>query len=201
KDFLNEENKAEIQSVLNELIQRHQYLGHSMETSWCLWICKSLEIKVRSSHLKFILGSDDVISKLLALDILSNNLHAGRKPGLTDLKKELSAVDFFNDSWLLIYEAFIQGWIIPRSRTARDQNEFMNILRRQNVSFYNTDLQLDVTPLLTKRKKIEELKVEKRKMNPDDLKKLIKKEQQQLKDSLQKEVTKLKFNTGLSRAI
>lgn len=145
--FIDEKSKKNIGHVLNKIITKHIGLNHSFEISWSLWIFKKMDIKVEGQLLTKVLEDEDDFSKLIALDLINSNLYRGRKPSLSKISRQLTSDNFMGSNWIFIYESFKKGWINPRSKKAKEGNQFMNILRKYEVEFYDSNRQVEETDI------------------------------------------------------
>ncbi|REE78873.1 reverse transcriptase (RNA-dependent DNA polymerase) [Lutibacter oceani] len=140
--YLNNKSKYKIKNVLTNIIKEHIILNHSFEVTWSLWLFISFEIECDKQVLELVLESKDSISKILCLDLINKNLYKGRKPQLKRIKEELKTVSSFGDNWLLIYETIKQNWLDFEDDKTIMNNEYFEILKDLDISFYNNTNQI-----------------------------------------------------------
>ncbi|WP_418501802.1 hypothetical protein [Flagellimonas sp.] len=143
--YLSKKRKDKIEIVLNQIIEEHSILNHSFEVSWALWFYKSFRIKCHRYYLTLVLASNDSISKLICLDLVNSKLFKGRKPALADLTTSLNSNSVFNEDWLIAYEAFRKKWLNFKTRDIFDKNEFFEILNYYDVTFYDSNRQIETS--------------------------------------------------------
>lgn len=141
-DFISGIQIKKISIIAEKIIDEHIELDHSYEVSWALWIIKTFRTKCSRDLLARILKSKDNFSRLIALDIISNRLYTGRKPALSNLERELTSKELFNENWLFAYEAYKKNWLTLRAVNYSRDHEFMALLFDNNVSFYKEENQL-----------------------------------------------------------
>ena len=111
-------------------------MGHSYEISWALWLAKTFGIKLESSLAKCIFESYDVISILIALDLIDEGL-IDSSIDLSPIIEDLTEDSLFEEKWLLTYESIIQKWVVPINSNPLETNEYFNILREHEIKFYD----------------------------------------------------------------
>ncbi|GIO83260.1 reverse transcriptase [Paenibacillus faecis] len=133
-------NLKKIEKTINNLICYHSKLGHGFEVSWCLWLAKSLSIKISRSAAKEISQMDDTIAVLTALDL--------RNDGLVQSGLDLSAwnnicthENLYQEKWIFAYEAIKKGWLSSRTNYIGN-DAFFSQLELRNVEFYDASLQV-----------------------------------------------------------
>jgi hypothetical protein len=133
-------DKNKIGRIIEEILKIHAFLGHSHEISWALWLAKTFDIKIESSLAKDIFGSYDVISILIALDLIDEGLidsSMDLSSIIEDLTEDLTEDSLFEEKWLLTYESIIQNWLVPINSNPLETNEYFNILREHEIKFYD----------------------------------------------------------------
>lgn len=140
--FLTTKSKNKINDVLHRIIKEHLILNHSFEVSWALWILKTLSLKCENDLIKSVLQSEDYVSRLICLDIHARRLIKNNTISLNPLASRLNTDDLFSDKWLYTYEAIVQNWLTP-TRNIIQGHKYFELLRNQNVKFYDTTKQID----------------------------------------------------------
>lgn len=143
RPFLATKSKAKISDVLHRIIKEHLILNHSFEVSWALWILKTFNLKCESDLIQSVLRSEDYVSRLICLDIHNNNLIRNNTIRLQHYSSRLNTNDLFTEKWLYTYEAIVQNWLTP-TRQIIQGHKYFEILRNQNVHFYDTTKQIDI---------------------------------------------------------
>jgi hypothetical protein len=144
KIFLDNISKKKIKNVLTSIIDEHRILNHSFEVSWSIWAFITFRINCPKQTVESILESKDSFSKLLCLHLIEETLYEGRKPNVNKLKKHIENSSTFGENWLLIYETVIKEWIAFDDIERILDNEYFEILKEYDVSFY--DIQKQVRP-------------------------------------------------------
>lgn len=140
--FLTPKSKNKISDILHRIIKEHLILNHSFEVSWALWILKSLSLKCENNLIRSVLQSEDYISRLICLDIHSRRLINKNTISLSPLASRLITDDLLSEKWLYTYEAIVQNWLTP-TRNIIQGHKYFELLRNQNVKFYDTTRQID----------------------------------------------------------
>ena len=131
-----------VRGTVLAIIAEHLYKSHHYEVCWSLYLCKEFEIAIPLNISNAIFASQDVTSIMVALDL--------RTMGLTDpatdttlLEAELSTASLMEETWLLTYESIYQSWLPAPAVDPVTDNEYFNILRSENINFYEKDRSLD----------------------------------------------------------
>lgn len=121
----------------SEVAQYHSRFRQGFEVAWALWFSKLFSMPLSVECIEEVSHVDDPIVALLALDL--------RNEGLADTldtalwSSHMQAEHLYTENWLLAYEAYAQGWLLPvggNDYIASD--EFFGLLRNTGVSFYDT---------------------------------------------------------------
>ncbi len=99
-----------IAETLAHLIARHSPLGHGSEVAWALWAHIQLAIPIDNSTLQIVESMDDPVVILVALDAARRGLTA-RQPASQIWNTMMNLNSLTDASWLLAYEAAVQGWL------------------------------------------------------------------------------------------
>lgn len=140
--YENLRNIDKIKSLVHALLEQHVNKNHSYELSWILWLAKTFEIEIPNEFATDILCSNDVIPQIIALDLKDKGL-IDQQINPDYLNNNLNVDSLHEESWLLIYEAIIKGWVIPQNPNILDSDDFFKLLKDNNVSFYDDSKQLD----------------------------------------------------------
>ncbi len=135
-------NKRRLKKFIHQIIDDHIYRGHHYEVAWALWIAKSFKVKINKPQAKEIFESSDIISIIIAFDLLQNNL-IDKSIETDHLKNEFTEDGLINDWWLLVYEATFKGWITPNNQNLISESPYFSKLKDENVFFYDPERQLD----------------------------------------------------------
>lgn len=170
KDYL---NKKELKRSLYEIINFGLKIKKDLEVVWAIYYIKLLEIKPSHKIIKNILDSDNVLAIIIAADLYKEHLMPSKL--IENIK---SAIYFSNSSpeqrneilfskwWIVAYELRIHKFFNSANEaiTYPDHNPFFKLLKKHNISFYDTDCS-----------KVLESKKEKNSSNSiSDLRKIIK---------------------------
>ena len=142
KVYLDNISKRKIKNVLTSIIEEHLVLNHSFEVSWSIWAFITFRINCPKKAVESILESKDSFSKLLCLHLIEETLYDGRKPSTKKLKKHIEDSSSLGENWLLIYETVIKKWIEFDDIDKVLDNEYFEILKDYDVSFYDIDKQV-----------------------------------------------------------
>ena len=130
-------NKANIGSVISDLICFHSKFAHSYEISWALWLAKTLQIPIDTPAHTAISNSEDPIVALISLDLRDEGL-IPQDLDTTKWEFYMRSSELYETHWLLAYEAIIKNWLPSIDGTdyiAKDP--FFSILQNENVQFYD----------------------------------------------------------------
>tara|TARA_R110002167_G_scaffold320691_1_gene526533 strand:- start:1189 stop:2922 length:1734 start_codon:yes stop_codon:yes gene_type:complete len=142
KVYLDNISKNKIKNVLTSIIEEHLILNHSFEVSWSIWALISFKINCSKEVVELILKSKDSISKLLCLHLIEETLYDGRKPNTNKLKTLIENSSSLGENWLLIYETVIKEWIDFDDNDKVMDNEYFDIMKDYDVSFYDITKQV-----------------------------------------------------------
>jgi hypothetical protein len=142
-------NLQKILETVEQLLEYHCKLSHSFEVSWGLWFCRALKLTLSSTIADLVSKVDDSVTALVALDLETSGLTITRFDK-TMWQKHVNTDGLNSEYWLLAYEANIKGWL--SHRTGHDYiggNSFFNMLRANNVSFYNESKEVNLVDIFT----------------------------------------------------
>lgn len=142
KVYLDNISKKKIKNVLISIIEEHLILNHSFEVSWSLWTFITFRINCPKQLVESILNSKDSFSKLLCLHLIKESLYEGKKPNVNKLKNHIENSSSFGENWLLIYETIVKEWLVFDDPVKILDNEYFEILKDYDVSFYETEKQV-----------------------------------------------------------
>ncbi|WP_454801033.1 RNA-directed DNA polymerase [Mucilaginibacter phyllosphaerae] len=129
-------DKLKVKNIIENIIKEHVPKGHHYEVAWALWICKEFNISLPNNIAELVFNSNDVISVLIALDLKSNgNINA--PVSTANIEAELTLDSLMDEKWLLTYESLMQGWLTLKPDPIKN-NEYFNILKKYNISFYDS---------------------------------------------------------------
>lgn len=130
-------DRESISKICAQIIEKSAPLNHHSEVIWALWICKELKLRLRASVTRALDRVDSACCKLVALDLESRGLLAGRLRRVL-LKSQMRPDALFGDAWILSYEAGRRGWA-GLSRAHIDSCVHFKELLSRNVEFYDVD--------------------------------------------------------------
>jgi hypothetical protein len=148
-------DKANVKSVIENIIKEHSPKGHHFEVAWALWICKEFEIALSDSIGELVLNSNDVVSILIALDLKKTGFIKSTV-STSNIESDLTPESLMDEKWLLTYEAITQDWVSTTGFKTINDNEYFNILRKHNVQFYDNNKR--VIPFELERPNVKKLK-------------------------------------------
>nr|WP_249665452.1 RNA-directed DNA polymerase [Mucilaginibacter sp. Bleaf8] len=134
-----------ISDTLHEFIDYHFVLDNHHEVSWAMWLVKQLKITVSKSLAEKLSTTTNSIVCLSVLDVhASGFIPKGISKAIWSglLKKE----NLYNEYWLIAYEAVIKGWLNP-TKDYIAEDPFFNVLRLNNVQFYDVNRKIDLTKI------------------------------------------------------
>lgn len=127
--------KLSLQRLVSAIIKDHAPLGHHSEVTWCLWMCKDLDIALNDESIDLVSSMYSSVCALLLMDLH----HSGklRKAPKTTLWKSTENTDsLYGDLWLLSYEAGLRGWCGFSNLHILADDHFSKLLA-MNVHFYD----------------------------------------------------------------
>ncbi len=135
-------DKTKICNVVEEIIKNHAPMGHSFEISWALWLAKTFDIKINNNMAEDIFESSDVISIIIALDLMNEKL-IDSSLDLSTLIEKINEESLFEEKWLLTYESIIHDWLPPINPNPLETNEYFKILKDHDVKFYDENIKAE----------------------------------------------------------
>jgi len=129
-------NQPGLQATLEAICSYHAPLQQGYEVAWALWLAATTNTSLSASVSDAIVGVDDDIVALVALDLRSRNLLAFSNCPLWESRMDSASLN--SEHWLLSYEASIQHWL-PRKNGVDHVgvDAFFSILQQNNVRFYD----------------------------------------------------------------
>ncbi|MEN4952820.1 RNA-directed DNA polymerase [Stenotrophomonas sp. TWI819] len=120
--------------LANSIIEEHAPLNHHSEVAWCLWMCKSLDLKLSANNVRQASTMRSSVCSLILLDLeQSRKLPIAIDHSVWDhLRGEQH---LFGSSWLLCYEAGLRNWG-GFQRATVDANPYFNDLAKRDIHFY-----------------------------------------------------------------
>jgi len=127
--------KARIAKYITDMLARHAPIGHHAEVAWCLFLAKALRIEIQKKDISPVYDIDCSICSLISLDLDERGLISG---GLdkTKWEKLLTVDNLDSESWLLVYEGAVKGWLGSNDAFIDGHKHFKD-LKRKKVSFYD----------------------------------------------------------------
>jgi hypothetical protein len=133
--------------LCDKLFDEHAPLGHDSEVAWCLWMCKSLKLKVGKDAVNAIAKMQSAVCALLLLDLESARMTKRRVPK-GDWRQLMVRPALWEERWLLAYEAGVRKWV-TKSDAHITADPYFRELKDRGVRFYDESA---VFPLLFKVK-------------------------------------------------
>jgi hypothetical protein len=130
-------SNEQLTSAIEAICAYHAPLQQGNEVAWALWLAKKMSVTISKPIADRIAKLDDDVVALVALDLHASGLL--QATGFPKWRAFMTAGNLFDSHWLLAYEAFEQGWLIPRADYIAT-NEFFSILRQHAVRFYSDGL-------------------------------------------------------------
>lgn len=127
-------DRAALGRLANSIIDEHAPLNHHSEVAWCLWMCKSLDLKLSEENVRRTSAMRSSVCSLILLDLEQS----GKLPIAIDHSTwdDLRAEEhLLGDSWLLCYEAGIRNWGGFQKATV-EANPYFNDLAKRDIHFY-----------------------------------------------------------------
>ena len=144
-------NKNGLQNLLESKTQKEFRTGVTSELSWVLFGFYKFKIKPPRELIDKVLDIGDDVSRLLAIKIAAER-RIGIKRKISDFKGYLGNDAARGEHWLLLWELYINGWLIDSNL----ENELLSenifkFLKYHNVSFIrDTDVDLLEIPKIFK---------------------------------------------------
>jgi hypothetical protein len=141
-------NIGNVANAFNRIIEVHSAIGHGSEVAWALWGSIELGSNVGATAAQRISVSDDPVVILITLDakargLVDSALDTSRWQSL------MTSAELRRSSWLLVYEAFIKGWLPPGAGGVDPiaPDPYFSWLRNGGVSFYEATRTLPTHPI------------------------------------------------------
>lgn len=130
--------KEELQSIINDVLSDEIAYRHNQESLWLLYFLTKLNLEIRVENLIEALKNGDNFSKIIVLDyIVKKNISDPNV--ITEKGSLISKIQnesIYGENWLLIYEAYYNGWI--RKFKHKSDAKFFNYLKNNKVNFYHS---------------------------------------------------------------
>jgi len=133
--------KSKIKIIVEKLINLHLPKGHNFEVSWALWMCVEFGIKIKNKMAEQVFASNDILSKLIALDMKSRRL-INRSVSTSSLLTELTIDSLMEENWIFTYESIKKGWLAPVANPIQS-NEYFKILLAKDIYFYRESAKVE----------------------------------------------------------
>jgi hypothetical protein len=131
---------ADLEEIVNTLIENHATLRHSSEVANAVWASLALGITLNDKAVDLISQCDDPVVALLALDCEQKGL-VSKQLDKTLWCTHMTPDALYDEYWLLSYEANIKNWLPSvggGDHVASDVN--FNFLKTNGVHFYDETL-------------------------------------------------------------
>ncbi|SHT65066.1 Uncharacterised protein [Mycobacteroides abscessus subsp. abscessus] len=127
-------DKSRIAEILNELLVEHARLEHGFETSWILYMIRSLSLELDSTSGRAVSAMDDNCSLILLRDICDRSKRLMRDVSFDAAVTRAERSDALSSNdWLLAYEYRHNGWCRPKNW---DRQVSWKELHRAGVHFF-----------------------------------------------------------------
>jgi hypothetical protein len=140
-------NVANVANAFNAIIEVHSAIGHGSEVAWALWGSIELGGKVGATAAQRLSASDDPVVVLITLDAKARGL-VNSALDTTRWQPLMTSPELRGSSWLLVYEAFIKGWL-PGAGGVDPiaPDPYFSWLLNGGVSFYEATRALPTHPV------------------------------------------------------
>ncbi|MDR6695316.1 RNA-directed DNA polymerase [Stenotrophomonas sp. 1337] len=137
--------KEPLERLANSIIKEHAPLSHHSEVAWCLWMCKTNELKLNYENVAPVTKMKSSVCSLILLDMeASGLLPCGIDYAVWDSLRDRSSL--WGEQWLLCYEAGVRDWANFTHETVAADHHF-KLLADVAVRFYNSAA--SSTPMFT----------------------------------------------------
>lgn len=127
-------DKSRVSDILNELITYHARLEHGFETSWMLYMIRSLNLELDPESARAVSKMSDNCSLILLGDFFERSRRLQRTVSLENAVRRAERNGALSsDDWLLAYEYRHNKWCKPKNW---DGKESWKELDRASVDFY-----------------------------------------------------------------
>lgn len=128
-------NRSRVARLVNAVIEDHAPLDHHSEVTWCLWMCKDMDLSLSEANIDRIADMHSSVCALLLLDLDQAGKLSKALSG-TYWKSFENSAALHGDLWLLSYEAGVRGWA-GFSNVHVKKNPHFEVLRKAGVRFYD----------------------------------------------------------------
>lgn len=133
-------NANMVEEAVNYLIEFNARYNNVYELLWGLWALKVFNLKLYEENLKLIEKVDDPLVALMVLYL--------EEVGFIEVnvdhaywQKHMLSDGLYTDKWILVYEAYVRGWLPSVSGKDYIENKnFFRILREHKIRFMNIDV-------------------------------------------------------------
>ncbi|AXN51813.1 Reverse transcriptase (RNA-dependent DNA polymerase) [Mycobacterium marinum] len=127
-------DKTRITEILNKSLADHAKLEHGFETSWILYMIRSLSLELDSGSARVVSAMSDNCSLILLRDICEKSVRLRREVSFDAAVTRAERSDALSSSdWLLAYEYRHNRWCRPKNW---DRHASWKELHRAGVRFY-----------------------------------------------------------------
>jgi len=119
------------------------------EALWALWIFKVLRYRVPRAATSAVSKSTNSFVALVALDLRDAGLLSGTLDA-SYWSSLLTPGNLYSDSWLLVYESIVKGWLAP-SGAFVSSDPFFGPMQSDGVVFYQPGRTADIAAQLGPR--------------------------------------------------
>ena len=147
-------NKKKLKDFCTELINRNHYNRNDYELTWALWLMNEFNLQPTKDTFGKLFKSQCTCSSIIALDLLSRNKRI-KNFNFDSLISLISTDNLNSKHWLLVYESTFKGWIPSIPQTIITDHFYFDILRSNDVFFYDSSRQLE--PLKVKRSNLDKI--------------------------------------------
>lgn len=134
--------------VWEQIILDHVPKEHSSEVVWALWGLFELGQHLSSTVVQALASTRDPITGLLALYLVEEKGFATPADASllkTAYQQHVTAANFWNEYWPLVYEATVRGWLTAPADLQHTSG--YQLLNSHGVRFLDTNRRLDPTKL------------------------------------------------------
>lgn len=127
-------DKSRVGDILNELILYHARLEHGFETSWMLYIIRSLDLELDSESANAVSEMEDNCSLIILGDLHHRSAKLQKRVSLEKaVRRAEKSESLKSNDWLLAYEYRHNHWCLPKKW---DSDPAWKELHRTGVGFY-----------------------------------------------------------------
>lgn len=134
-------DKIRVSRLINALLIEHAPLDHHSEVSWCLWMCKELNLNLNTETVDIIAEMSSSVCLLQLFDLSA----AGKLPEKLSSSRWhylVSSTALWEEQWMLSYEAGVRGWEGMSDNHIRADTHFKE-LEKLDIRFFNEHARLE----------------------------------------------------------